>query len=132
MRTPQQWNTPLKSLLKDLQSEETAKELLDKGLIEGESPNYQISLGVAKMTHQLPEYTRVSGLERSKLKQMTMQFIQNAGKDGTMRDGIYEYLKVAMSSNKTKEQNPTKKKYNGLEMTDYNQLHCLYLWGELR
>ncbi len=109
MRTPQQWNTPLKSLLKDLQSEETAKELLDKGLIEGESPNYQISLGVAKITHQLPEYTRVSGLERSKLKQMTMQFIQNAGEDGTMRDGIYEYLKVAMPSNKTKEQNPTKK-----------------------
>ena len=66
---------------------------------------YQISLGVAKMTHQLPEYTRVSGLERSKLKQMTMQFIQNAGEDGTMRDGIYEYLKVAMPSNKTKEQN---------------------------
>ena len=141
----------MKSLLKDLQSEETAKELLDKGLIEGESPNYQISLGVAKMTHQLPEYTRVSGLERSKLKQMTMQFIQNAGEDGTMRDGIYEYLKVAMPSNKTKEQNlrllgkilkelkeegavslkglswyevqnPTKKNYNGLEMTDYNQL----------
>lgn len=51
-------------------NEDTAKELLDKGLIEGEYPNYQISLGVAKMTHQLPEYTRVSGLERSKLKQM--------------------------------------------------------------
>ncbi len=51
-------------------NEDTAKELLDKGLIEGEYPNYQISLGVAKMTHQLPEYTRVSRLERSKLKQM--------------------------------------------------------------
>ena len=86
-------------------SEETAKELLDKGLIEGEYPNYQISLGVAKMTHQLPEYTRVSGLERTKLKQMTLQFVQNAGDDGTMRDGIYEYLKVAMPGNKTKEQN---------------------------
>ena len=36
-------------------SEETARELLEKGLIEGEGPNYQISLGVAKMTHQLPE-----------------------------------------------------------------------------
>ena len=30
-----------------------------------------------------------SGLERSKLKQMTLQFIQNAGEDGTMRDGMY-------------------------------------------
>ncbi|MBR1838025.1 MAG: hypothetical protein IJ786_00520 [Bacteroidaceae bacterium] len=57
------------------------------------------------MTHQLPEYTRVRGLERSKLKQMTLQFIQNAGEDGTMRDSIYEYLKVAMPSNKSKEQN---------------------------
>lgn len=35
-------------------NEDTAKEL-DKGLIEGEYPNYQISLGVAKMTHLLPE-----------------------------------------------------------------------------
>ena len=52
---------------------------------------YQISLGVAKITHQLPEYTRVSGLERSKLRQMTLQFIQNAGEDGTMRDGIYDF-----------------------------------------
>ena len=86
-------------------SKGTAKDLLDQGLIEGEYPNYQISLGVAKMTHQLPEYTRVSGLERSKLKQMTQQFIQNAGEEGTMRDGIYEYLKVAMPINKTKEQN---------------------------
>ena len=86
-------------------NEETAKELLNKGLIEGECPNYQISLGIAKMTHQLPEYTRVSGLERSKLKQMTLQFIQNSGEDGTMREGIYEYLKVAMPINKTKEQN---------------------------
>ena len=34
-----------------------------------------------------------------------MQFIQNAGEDGTMREGIYAYLKVAMPINKTKEQN---------------------------
>lgn len=86
-------------------NEDTAKELAEKGLIEGEYPDCQISLNVAKMTHQLPEYTRVSGLERSKLKQMTLQFIQNAGEGGTMRDGIYEYLKVALPTNKTKEQN---------------------------
>ena len=50
-------------------------------------------------------FGEVCGLERSKLKQMTQQFIQNAGEDGTMRYGIYEYLKVAMPINKTKEQN---------------------------
>ena len=86
-------------------NEDTAKELMKKGLIEGEYPDYQISLDVAKMTDQLPEYTRVSGLERSKLKQMALQFIQNAGEEGIMRDGIYEYLKVALPSTKTKEQN---------------------------
>lgn len=86
-------------------SEEVAQELIAKGLVEGEYPELSISLNVARQTKQLPEYTRVSGLERSKLKQMALQFIQNAGDEGTMRDGIYEYLKVAMPGNKTKEQN---------------------------
>ena len=86
-------------------TEEAAQELMAKGLVEGEYPELSISLNVARQTKQLPEYTRVSGLERSKLKQMALQFIQNAGAEGTMRDGIYEYLKVAMPGNKTKEQN---------------------------
>lgn len=86
-------------------SEEVAQELIAKGLVEGEYPELSISLNIARKTKQLPEYTRVSGLERSKLKQMALQFIQNAGDEGTMRDGIYEYLKVAMPGNKTKEQN---------------------------
>jgi len=86
-------------------TEEAAQELMAKGLVEGDYPELSISLNVARQTKQLPEYTRVSGLERSKLKQMALQFIQNAGDEGTMRDGIYEYLKVAMPGNKTKEQN---------------------------
>ncbi len=85
-------------------NEETAKELLEKGLIEGKYPNCQISLRFAKMTHQLPEYTRVRGLERSKLKQMALQFIQNAGDDGAKRDDLYDYLKAAMPGNKSDEQ----------------------------
>ena len=86
-------------------TEEAAQELMAKGLVEGKYPELSISLNVARQTKQLPEYTRVSGLERSKLKQMALQFIQNAGDEGTMRDGIYDYLKVAMPGNKTKEQN---------------------------
>ena len=86
-------------------SEEVAQELIAKGLVEGEYPELSISLNIARKTKQLPEYTRVSGLERSKLKQMALQFVQNAGEEGTMRDGIYDYLKVAMPGNKTKEQN---------------------------
>ena len=34
---------------------------MKRGLIEGEAPNYTISLGVAKASKQLPGYTRVRG-----------------------------------------------------------------------
>ena len=44
--------------------EEIAQDLMKRGLIEGEAPNYTISLGVAKASKQLPGYTRVRGLER--------------------------------------------------------------------
>ena len=104
-------------------NEDTAKELLEKGLIEGESPNYQISLGVAKMTHQLPEYTRVSGLERSKLKQMTLQYIQNAGEDGAKREDIYDYLNAAMPGNKSKEQHLRLLGHILNEMQQENSIH---------
>ncbi len=81
-----------------------AKDLLNRGLIEGETPNYSISLNVAKETRQLPTYTRQKGLEKSKLKQMVLQYLQNAGEDGAKRDSIYEYLKDVLPSNKTEEQ----------------------------
>jgi len=38
------------------------------------------------MTHQLPEYMKVKDLESDKIKQMTLQFIQNTGDDGTRRE----------------------------------------------
>ena len=68
--------------------EEIATDLLKRGLIEGEAPNYTISLGVAKASKQLPGYTRVRGLERDKIKHMILQYIQNAGTDGAKRDAI--------------------------------------------
>lgn len=87
--------------------EEIAKDLLKRGLIEGEAPNYTISLGVAKASKQLPSYTRVRGLERDKLKQMILQYIQNAGSDGAKRDAILEYLQGTLPSRNTYEQNET-------------------------
>lgn len=87
--------------------EEIAKDLLKRGLIEGEAPNYTISLGVAKASRQLPGYTRVRGLERDKLKQMILQYIQNAGTDGAKRDAILEYLQGTLPSRNTYEQNET-------------------------
>lgn len=85
--------------------EEVAQDLMKRGLIEGEAPNYTISLGVAKASRQLPGYTRVRGLERDKLKQMILQYIQNAGSDGAKRDAILEYLQGTLPSRNTKEQN---------------------------
>lgn len=85
--------------------EEVAQDLLKRGLIEGEAPNYTISLRVAKASKQLSGYTRVRGLERDKNKHMIVQYIQNAGTDGAKRDAILEYLHGILPSRNTKEQN---------------------------
>ncbi len=84
--------------------DEIAQDLLKRGLIEGEAPNYTISLGVAKASKQLPGYTKAKGLDKSRLKQMVLQLLQNAGEDGARREIIYEYLKDVLPSNKTQEQ----------------------------
>ena len=66
--------------------EEIAQDLLKRGLIEGEAPNYTISIGVAKASKQLPGYTKAKGLEKEKLKQMVLQLLKHAGIEGAMRD----------------------------------------------
>ena len=84
--------------------DEIAQELLKRGLIEGEAPNYTISLGVAKASRQLPQYTKAKGLDKARLKQMVLQLLQNAGKEGARREIIYDYLKDLLPSNKSQEQ----------------------------
>ena len=85
-------------------SESDAKNLLERGLVEGEYPDLTISLSIARQTKQLPEYTKVKGLERDKLKQMALQFIQNAGEEGAKLDAILEYIKDVLPSTKSFEQ----------------------------
>lgn len=85
--------------------DEIAQDLLKRDLIEGEAPNYTISLGVAKASRQLPQYTKVRGLERDKIKYMILQYIQNAGADGAKRDAILEYLQGTLPGRNTREQN---------------------------
>lgn len=84
--------------------EDVAQDLLNRGLIEGEAPNYTISLGIAKTTRQLQGYTRQKGLDKEKIKQMILQYLKNAGTDGAKRDSIYEYVKDVMPQVKTHEQ----------------------------
>lgn len=84
--------------------ESVAQDMIQRGLIEGEAPNYTISLSVAKASRQLPEYTKAKGLDKSRLKQMVLQLLQNAGKDGARREIIYDYLRNLLPSNKSQEQ----------------------------
>ena len=86
-------------------NEVDAKNLLSRGLIEVQDDQYYISLDVARKTKQVPEYTRTKGLERDKLKQMVLQFVQNTGEDGATRETIISYLANALPERNTKEQN---------------------------
>lgn len=81
-----------------------AQNLLSRGLIEVQDNHYYISLDVARKTNQVSEYTKSKGLEKQKLIQMILQYLKNAGEEGSKRDGIYEYLKDVLPSNKTEEQ----------------------------
>ncbi|MDD4821712.1 MAG: putative DNA binding domain-containing protein [Bacteroidales bacterium] len=85
-------------------SEKNAFALLDRGLLEGDLSEYTISLDLAKITRQLPEYTRNRGLDKAKLQQMMLQYLQNAGSLGAKRDAIFDYLKEVLPNTKTQEQ----------------------------
>lgn len=98
--------------------DEIAQDLLKRGLIEGEAPNYTISLGVAKASRQLPQYTKAKGLDKARLKQMVLQLLQNAGKEGARREIIYDYLKDLLPSNKSQEQ---QLRYLGRLLVDMNE-----------
>ena len=43
-------------------------------------------------------------MDKEKLRQMILQFLQNTGDEGAKRDSIYEYLRDVLPSNKTDEQ----------------------------
>ncbi len=85
-------------------SEENVLALLNRGLLEGNTSEYSISLDIAKKTKQLPDYTRNRGLDKAKLQQMILQYLQNAGSAGAKRDAIFDYLKDVLPKAKTSEQ----------------------------
>lgn len=85
-------------------AEEDVLALLDRGLLEGNVAEYSISLDIAQKTKQLPNYTRNKGLDKAKLQQMILQYLQNAGSVGAKRDAIFDYLKDVLPETKTQEQ----------------------------
>lgn len=106
--------------------DEIAQDLLKRGLIEGVAPNYIISLGVAKASRQLPQYTKAKGLDKARLKQMVQQLLQNAGKDGARREIIYDYLKDLLPSNKSQEQ---QLRYLGRLLVEMNEEGTIERFG---
>lgn len=83
---------------------EAIKLLKAKKLIEGRSPNYRISLAIAKLTRQLPKYAKVKGLDKDRLIHLVMQLLKDAGDDGVTREDVYEMLKDLLPSTKTDDQ----------------------------
>ncbi len=86
-------------------NESDAKNLMERGLVEGEYPDLTISLSIARQTKQLPEYTKVKGLKRDKIKQMALQYIQNAGEEGAKKNSLLDYLKDVLPQRNSQEQN---------------------------
>ena len=109
-------------------SENNVVSLLEKGLLEGNLTDYCISIDVAKKTRQLPEYTRNKGLDKAKIQQMVIQYLQNAGSIGAKRDAIFEYLKEVLPQNKTHEQ---QERMIGNLLSEMKENGLIYLEGRL-
>ena len=58
-------------------TDDAAKLLKNKGLIEGRKPNYYISVKIAEMTNQKAEYTRNKGLDKEVYKVFIIKLIEN-------------------------------------------------------
>lgn len=87
-------------------TKDAIKHLKEKGLIEGRSPNYIISLTVAKLTHQIGHYTKEKGLEEKLLEQTILQLARDAGNEGFKLADVYE----ALHKNLPASMNATSKK----------------------
>lgn len=74
--------------------------LKKKKLIEGNRNNYYISLGVAKMTNQVGQYTRNKGLAYNALIKLILQLACNAGELGFKKKQALESLGNSLPSSK--------------------------------
>lgn len=74
--------------------------LKERKLIEGRGSDLSISLGVARMTHQVGQYTKNKGLAFDTLKKLILQLAHNAGEDGFKRADVFEAVGHALPSMK--------------------------------
>ena len=109
-------------------SENNVVSLLEKELLEGDITDYRISIDVTKKTRQLPEYTRNKGLDKVKIQQMVIQYLQNVGSSGAKRDAIFNYLKEVLPQNKTHNQ---QERMIGNLLSEMKENRLIYIKGRL-
>ena len=69
---------------------EAVAHLKGRKLVEGRGKNLTISLGVARLTHQVAQYTKNKGLAYDTLKKLILQLAHNAGEEGFKRTEAFE------------------------------------------
>lgn len=77
--------------------------LKEKKLIEGSRGNYYISLGVARITNQVAQYTKNKGLAYNVLIKLILQLASNAGEAGFKKNQAFETLENSLPSSKDKQ-----------------------------
>ena len=83
-------------------TKEAKAHLKGRKLIEGRGNNLTISLHVARLTHQVAQYTRNKGLAYDALKKLIMQLAHNAGKEGFKRADAFDALENSLPNVKSR------------------------------
>lgn len=88
-------------------TQEAAKHLKSKNLIEGRAPRYNISLSVARNVQQIGQYTKETGLNRKALIKLVLQLALNAGESGFKRADALDLLDSSLPRSLSREQKLT-------------------------
>lgn len=81
-------------------TKEAMEHLKERKLIEGRGAGLTISLGVARLTHQVGQYTKNKGLAFDALKKLILQLAYNAGEMGFKRAEAFEALENSLPNKK--------------------------------
>ena len=100
--------------------------LRGRKLIEGKGKELCISLGVARLTHQIPQYTKNKGLAYDTLLKLILQLAHNAGEDGFKRNDAFETVENALPNTKDRQ---AKQYYLGRILSKMNKEGLLKTTG---
>jgi len=79
------------------------EHLKERKLIERRGKDFCISLSVARLTHQVPQYTRNRGLTYETLVKLILQLAYNAGENGFKRSDAFEVVGNALPDIKNRK-----------------------------